>query len=389
MGKSKEDGARVDQQEGPPVPLGERGGMRVDDIQQVDLFVDEAERLLIEKCLDRRWLSEGPYAQVLREKIGALLGVKHVMFAPNGTLGLFLASLGLDLEPGSEIVIPSFTFYGTATACVYAGLKPVFIDADPKTFNSSADDFRKAITPRTRAFMPVHIYGQMGEMNEIMDVAREHGIKVIEDAAQALSVNRNGKFAGTFGDIGVFSLFSDKVITTGEGGVVVTNDSALSERLSLIRNQGRPNAGTFLHPALGMNFRITDLQAAVGLAQLEKLGRITADRTRKWEMYTDGLSGIGDITFMERVPGSTLIPFRFPILTHQRDKLMQVLEANGIQTRGFFYPMHLQPKFIKDPPDRLPVAEDLHSRGICLPIHYQLTDAQVGKIIDVIRQHFG
>ena len=309
--------------------------MRVDDIQQVDLFVDEAERLLIEKCLDRRWLSEGPYAQVLREKIGALLGVKHVMFAPNGTLGLFLASLGLDLEPGSEIVIPSFTFYGTATACVYAGLKPVFIDADPKTFNSSADDFRKAITPRTRAFMPVHIYGQMGEMNEIMDVAREHGIKVIEDAAQALSVNRNGKFAGTFGDIGVFSLFSDKVITTGEGGVVVTNDSALSERLSSFAIKAVQTLGTFLHPALGMNFRITDLQAAVGLAQLEKLGRITADRTRKWEMYTDGLSGIGDITFMERVPGSTLIPFRFPILTHQRDKLMQVLEANGIQTRGF------------------------------------------------------
>jgi perosamine synthetase len=282
-------------------------------IPQVDLFIDRAELALMEQSIHNRWLTEGPYAKAFQEAIRAQTGSKHVMFAPNGTLGLFLALLGLDLEPGSEIVMPTFTFYGSATAAVFAGLKPVFVDVDPATFNVRASDLETAIGPRTRALMPVHIYGQSCEMREIMALARKHKLLVVEDAAQALGTTLHGKTADTYGDIGVYSTFSDKVITTGEGGILVTDSDELADRLRLLRNQGRPHAGTFVHPSLGMNFRITDLQAAIGVAQMKKLPQILADRAKKWKLYSEALRGVGDLQFMSIVPGSSIVPFRFPL----------------------------------------------------------------------------
>jgi perosamine synthetase len=357
-------------------------------IPQVDLFIDRAELALMEQSIHNRWLTEGPYAKAFQEAIRAQTGSKHVMFAPNGTLGLFLALLGLDLEPGSEIVMPTFTFYGSATAAVFAGLKPVFVDVDPATFNVRASDLETAIGPRTRALMPVHIYGQSCEMREIMALARKHKLLVVEDAAQALGTTLHGKTAGTYGDIGVYSTFSDKVITTGEGGILVTDSDELADRLRLLRNQGRPHAGTFVHPSLGMNFRITDLQAAIGVAQMKKLPQILADRAKKWKLYSEALRGVGDLQFMSIVPGSSIVPFRFPILTGRRDALASHMEARGIQTRGFFYPMHLQPKLKAATPVRLPVAEGLCERGLCLPVYVNLTDARVGEITDAIREFF-
>lgn len=357
-------------------------------ISQVDLFIDEQERALVDACLGDRWLTEGPRARAFQEAIRAHIGDTHVMFAPNGTLGLYLALLGLDLPRGSEILLPSFTFYGSATAAVFAGLKPVFVDVDPQTFNATAAAFEAAVGPDTRAIMPVHVYGQACDMTGIIDVARRHNLKVVEDAAQAFTVRHRGKPAGTFGDVGVFSLFSDKVITTGEGGILVTGSDELAARLRLIRNQGRENSGTFIHPELGMNFRITDLQAAIGLIQLQKLPAILAERARKWQLYKDLIDGIGDIAFMQVDSASTLIPFRFPILSSRRDQLAAALEANKIQTRGFFYPMHLQPKLRADPPQKLPVSEDLHRRGLCLPIHHHLTDSHIERIAGVMRGCF-
>lgn len=358
-------------------------------VSQVDLFIDASEQRLIDTCIKERWLTEGPNARAFADKIKAETGAAHVYFAPNGTLGLFLALLALDLEPGSEIVMPSFTFYGTATSAIFAGLKPVYIDVDPDTFNATPTAFAAAITPRTRALMPVHIYGQVCDMPGIMAVAKANNLKVVEDAAQAFGATLNGKSAGTFGDIGVFSFFSDKIITTGEGGCLITNDDDLAARVALLRNQGRPNSGTFVHPALGMNFRITDLQAAIGLSQIAKLPTILADRKRKWQMYSEGLAGIDGVDYMKVLPGSSLVPFRFPILTADRAGLEKALNERGIQTRGFFYPMHLQPKLAQVPPQMLPVSEDLHARGTCLPIHYHLNDAHIEMVISAIRDNFG
>ena len=357
-------------------------------ISQVDLFVDEAERALLERCIGSRWLTEGPLAAAYQEAIRQRTGARHAFFAPNGTLGLFLALLALELEPGAEIVMPTFTFYGSATAAVFAGLKPVYIDVDPASFNATPEAFDAAVTPRPRAFMPVHIYGQACDLPGIVSVARQRNLRVVEDAAQAFGVTFQGRAAGTFGDIGVYSTFSDKVITTGEGGILVTDSAELAGRLALLRNQGRPNAGSFVHPGLGMNFRITDLQAAVGLAQIEKLPAILADRERKWRQYSEGLRGVGDLRLMAVHPSSSIVPFRFPILTAARDALCRHLESQGIETRGFFYPLHLQPKLRAATPARLPVAEKLHAEGICLPVHVHLSAAQVDEIVGAIRAFF-
>ncbi len=358
-------------------------------ISQVDLYIGESEKSLVGTSIDSRWLTEGPHSKNFQARLAELTGARHVFFAPNGTLALFLAALALEPDNGDEIVIPTFTFYGSATASLFAGFKPVFIDVDPETFNARPEAFEAAIGPRTKAFMPVHVYGQACDMEGIMEVARRKGIQVIEDAAQALTVKLNGKQAGTFGDIGVFSLFSDKVITTGEGGILVTNVDEIADRIRLLRNQGRPNSGTFIHPSLGMNFRITDLQAAIGVAQMEKLPKILEDRAKKWRLYSEGLSGVGDIRLMKVLKGSEIVPFRFPIVTADRENLSKTLEHAGIQTRGFFYPMHLQPKLRGPQTQSLPVAERLSAQGLCLPVHVHVTDAQVADIIGVIRRHFG
>jgi perosamine synthetase len=358
-------------------------------IRQVDLFLDAEEQRGVDACLQERWLTEGPRAKAFAAAIQDRLQVKHATFAPNGTLGLFLALLGLDLEPGSEILIPTFTFYGSATAAIFAGLKPVFVDVDPQTLNARPEHFAAAIGPKTRAIMPVHVYGQCGDMPGIMKLAHKHDLKVIEDAAQAFSVTYGNRCAGTFGDIGVFSLFSDKVMTTGEGGIVVTQSDEIFARVKLLRNQGRENSGTFIHPALGMNFRITDMQAAIGLAQLQKLPLILEDRARKWRLYSEGLRGIGDIQTMAVDAKSSLAAFRFPILSRARERIADALADAGIEIRRFFYPMHLQPKLRSEPPQSLPVAEDLYARGICLPIHYRLSEQDILAVVAAVRGAFG
>lgn len=360
----------------------------LEKIQQVDLYLDERERFEVDKALADRWLTEGPNCARLQKLIAERLDVRHVFFAPNGTLGLFLSLLALDLPRGSEILIPTFTFYGSAMAAVFAGLKPVFVDADPRTFQATAASMRAQISPSTRAIMPVHIFGQVCEIAEIVELAREHRLVVVEDAAQAYSVRYNGKAAGTFGDIGVFSMFSDKLVTMGEGGVLVTDNDELADRIRLLRNQGRPNAGTFVHPSLGMNFRITDLQAAIGCVQHAKLDQIRADRSHRWNRYTQGLAGVGDLNFMAITEGSELGAFRFPILTNECDKLRAHLEETGIQSRRFFYPMHLQPKLREEPAISLPNAERLSEKGLLLPLHHHISDQHIDRIVTTIRAFF-
>jgi perosamine synthetase len=357
-------------------------------IPQVDIAVDKAELERIAGCIDLRWLSEGPCAKQFVEELQAFLNTKHLVLAPNGTLALWLAVYALDLPPGSDILVPSFTFYGTATSVVFAGHKPVFVDVDPHTYCARAEDFERALTPNTRAMMPVHIYGQAADMTGIMAFAKKHNLKVLEDAAQGFGVTHKGQQTGTFGDMGIVSFFSDKTITTGEGGAIYTNDTSTFERLRLLRNQGRPNAGTFVHPALGMNFRLTDMQAAVGLAQLKKYDTIKASRLKNWKLYEDGLKGVGDIVPMQVHKDSNLIPFRFPITSQHKKKLVEAMEKENIETRGFFYPMHLQPQLKSNPPQTLPVAEKLSETGMCLPVHMHITESDIARVVDVLKRAF-
>lgn len=353
-------------------------------ITQVEPFFDDDEIFGLEASVKRGWLTEGPCAAEFLSAIQRDTGSRYAVLAPNGTLGLFLGLLALDLPRDGEILIPSFTFYASASAAIFAGLRPVFVDVDPGTFNLDVEALEAHITDRTVAIMPVHIYGHSAPVDQVRELADRYQLRIIEDAAQAYGIRYNGHHAGTWGDVGVISFFADKTITTGEGGVVLTQDRDIYERLCLLRNQGRLSSGTFKHDGLGMNFRVTDLQCAVGLAQLRKLPAITAAKQRNHARYVENLRNIDGIRWMRTQPGSDHIPFRFALLSNRRDAVVDALERDGVQTRSFFYPLHLQPALTNYARGPLPVAEALYSEGICLPVHTGLKPSDVDEISEII-----
>lgn len=361
--------------------------MQFHQIQQVQPWLGRSELEALNGCIERNWLTEGPAASAFRQSLSQLTGAPHVALAPNGTLGLFLALLALDLPRGSEIIIPGFTFMASASAAVFAGLKPVLIDVDPNTFTARPEAFERAITPRTSALMPVHIYGQAAYAAEIAAVGKRHGLAVIEDAAQACGVRYRGQHAGTFGDVGVISFFADKTITMGEGAVVLSRDQLLARRISLLRNQGRESSGSFIHEALGMNFRVTDMQCAVGQAQIARLPQVKADRLRRYQLFQESLKGLEQLRFMRVDPNSEFVPFRFPILCPRMPELREALETAGVQTRSMFYPLHRQPclQGLVEAVD-LPICDTLYGEGLCLPIHQGVQDSDVHHMVEVIRR---
>lgn len=359
-------------------------------VRQVEPYFDDDEANGLEDTIRRGWLTEGPHAADFLSAIKADTGAQHAVLAPNGTLGLFLALLALDLPRDSEIMIPAFTFFASASAAVFAGLKPVFVDADPETFNLDVDALDGLVTERTAAIMPVHVYGHSPQLDRITEFAARHGLVVLEDAAQAYGVAYQGRHAGTWGDVGVISFFADKTITTGEGGVVLTGDADLYEVLRLLRNQGRPHSGTFIHDALGMNFRITDLQCAVGRAQLRKLPGIIASKRANHARYAANLADVPGVRWLQVQAGSTHVPFRFAMVSERQAEVVAALEQQGIETRSFFYPLHLQPALREYASEPLPVAEELYRKGLCLPVHQGLRPSEIDQISGIIRDvHVG
>jgi len=211
-------------------------------------FVGDEEYAAIRDCFDANWITEGPKSKLFVAKLRELMDVKHAALAPNGTLAIYLGLRAMNIGPGDEIIVPAFTFLGSASAVEMTGATPIFCDIDPATLQVRAEHFAARLTARTKAIMPVHIYGMTCDMAPIMELARQQGLLVIEDAAQAIGVRYNNQHAGTFGDVGTFSFFADKTITTGEGGLVVTNNERFAENLLYLRNQGRIDRGSFIHP---------------------------------------------------------------------------------------------------------------------------------------------
>ena len=373
---------------------------------QVQPSIGEKEYEYIKDALDRSWLSEGKYTQLLCEKIQNITKAKYVLPVPNCTLGLYLCLKSLDLPNNSEVIVTDFTFFASASTIVSAGLKPVFVDVSDETFQIDISKIEEKITKDTKAIMPVHVYGHGSEIDKIVQLAKKYNLKVIEDAAQVLGVsycpesnckpksstcsldNCLKKHLGTFGDFGVFSLYADKTITMGEGGIIVTNSKSSYEKIQLLRNQGRLNSGTFIHDVIGMNFRITDLQAAVGCAQLDTLDSVKIQRNKTYEKYMNELRDINEIGFMKVQKNSEFIPFRFPILVNDIDDVMKLLEDNNIQTRRFFYPMSMQPPLKKFSKAFNVNSNSLYKKGICLPIHADVSDNDIELISNILKEHY-
>ena len=344
------------------------------------------------------WLTEGPRSAAFSARLNTLIDSPHGVFAPNGTLALVLGLLSLGIGPGDEVIVPDTTFIGSANAVVMVGATPILVDVDPEYFCICPERAAVAIADRTRAIMPVRMCGGCADMTAVIALAARHDLLVIEDAAQALGVSWHGRPAGSIGDVGCFSFFADKTITTGEGGYVTCRDKAVHERLLLLRNQGRFDRGSFIHQAIGYNFRITDLQAAIGLAQLDRLDDLVAGKARVLARMRDGLADLTDVRIIGPQPGSTFVPFRTVLIGDRIEALAGHLEAAGVQTRSFFYPLHRQPCFT-EVPDRLggiarlddalfPNAIHGFDHGLCLPVFPTLTDHEIDRMTAAIRRFY-
>lgn len=361
-------------------------------VPQLAPWLGEDEYAAVKECFDNNWITEGPKAKEFTDKLLKLMDVKYGVFAPNGTLALYIGLRVLGVGPGDEVIVPDFTFLASATSVEMTGATPVFVDVNRKNFQIDLSNADKLVTKKTKAIMPVHIFGTVADMKSVVKFAKKHKLKIIEDACQAVGVHRDGKHAGTFGDIGCFSFFADKTITTGEGGFVVTNDKDLYEKLVYMRQQGRLDRGSFVHPKIGYNFRMTDIQIAVGIVQLGKLKEIKIRKLKTLALYTKLLTGVNGVTFFEPDEGAETIPFRVCILVDKAHELMAYMRQNDIEPRSFFYPMHKQLGFsylkfkgksYKD--SDFPNAVYGYDHGICLPVFPTITEEQVRYVCDVIK----
>jgi perosamine synthetase len=340
----------------------------------------------LSETIKANWITGGPKVKAFQEKIAKLCKVKHAIACCNGTQALYLGLKILEIGEGDEVIVPDFTFIASANSVVWAGAKPIFVDIDIKTFNIDPEAIEKAITEKTKAIMPVHIYGQAADMGKIMEIAKKHNLFVIEDAAQGIGVSFDKKPVGGIGDVGCLSFYADKTITTGEGGMVLTNSDELAKKCIILLNQGRTQRGWYFHEEIGYNFRLTDLQAAVGLAQFKKLPSIIKKKKNNEKLYKKYLSSVEEISFPFIDERGFNVPFRINILIKDPQKLADFLEKKGIMTKRLFYPLHLQPCYNikKDFPNSL----EIYQTGISLPCSVNLKESQIRYICSAIKDFF-
>ncbi|MCL4499415.1 MAG: DegT/DnrJ/EryC1/StrS family aminotransferase [Chloroflexi bacterium] len=341
------------------------------------------EKQYVLDCLESSWISSsGKYIKPFEEAFASYVGTKHAVAVSNGTVALHLALLALGVGPGDEVIVPTFTYIATANAVTYVGATPVLVDCEPDTWCMSAEDFAAKITPRTKAVIPVHLYGHPCDMDPIRAPADRKGIAVIEDAAEAIGTKYKGKMAGSIGNMATFSFYGNKTITTGEGGMVVCDDDELAGAVRLYKGQGMSRTKRYWFDVVGYNYRMTNIQAAIGLAQLERVDSYVAKKRENAANYTELLEGIEGLVLPTEREYAINSYWMYSVLIDDnfgmgRDDVMRELEVKGIETRPFFYPMHVMPPYryhaAKGP---FPVAEKVTAKGINLPSSTVLTREQ-------------
>ena len=354
------------------------------------------ERKYLLECLDTGWISsEGPFIQRFEDSFARRVAREFGIAVSNGSVALDAAVVALGIGPGDEVILPSFTIISCAAAVVRAGATPVLVDCDPITFNMRVDQVEARITPRTKAIMVVHLYGLPVDMPALLALARQHGLKVIEDAAEMHGQTCQGRPCGSFGDISTFSFYPNKHITTGEGGMIVVDDPALAERCRSLRNLCFKPEQRFVHDELGWNLRMTNLQAALGLAQLEQLDGFVQRKRQMGARYTERLAGTPGLQLPLAADAlAENIYWVYPLVLDDSVPLdakgvMKRLGERGIGTRPFFWPMHEQPVLRKMglfDGETYPVAERIARRGFYIPSGMALTDAQIDECAAAVRE---
>lgn len=361
--------------------------------------ITEAEIDAVVNVLRTNQLSLGPKLDAFERATSDYVGARHAVAVNSGTSGLHLCIRCLGIGAGDEVIVPSFTFIAAANVIRMEGATPIFVDIDPNTLNLDPRKVEAAITPRTRAVLVVHTFGRPAEIAPLLAIAKHHCLRVIEDACEAIGAEYRGRKVGTFGDAGVFAFYPNKQITTGEGGMIVTNDAALAEMARALRNQGRGNPGQWLeHSLVGYNYRLSEIQCALGLEQLLRVEGILARRAEVAAWYDQCLHGKHDLILPElQIPEGRISWFVYVVRLserfqrHHRDAIVATLREQGIACGRYFAPIHLQPAYrdLPKPNDPLTVTEHAAQRSIALPFFNRISLDDVrevcGKLQDAVR----
>jgi perosamine synthetase len=346
------------------------------------------EKAYVLDCLESSWISSnGKYIERFERTFADYCGVRSALSCANGTVALHLALLALGVGPGDEVIVPTLTYVATANAVVYCGATPVFVDSESQTWNMDPSQLAALVTPRTRGIIVVHLYGHPADMDPILEVARKHGLFVVEDAAEAHGATYKGRKAGSFGDIATFSFYGNKVITTGEGGMVCTDDEALARKVRQLKGQGQDLQRRYWFPIVGYNYRMTNVAAAIGLAQLERIDWHVARRREVAAWYRKHLDSLAGVRFSPQMPWAESVYWLSSVVLElhgaSRDTVMSRMLERGVETRPFFYPMHTLPPYLR-PGAVYPVAERVARAGINLPSSALLVEAQVRRVVETL-----
>jgi perosamine synthetase len=349
---------------------------------------NEAQYLL--ECIESGWVSgNGRFVPLFEDSYARYCGVGHGVAVSSGTAALHLALLALGVGPGDEVILPTLTYVATANAVVYCGATPVFADCDPQTWTIDPESLEPLITARTRGLIVVHLFGHPANMDPILEIATRRGLFVLEDAAQAHGAEYKRRRVGGLGDAAIFSFFGNKIITTGEGGMVVTRNPEIADRVRLLRGQGMDPCRRYWFPVIGYNYRMTNLQAAVGLAQLERIEQRLTVREQVAHWYDQRLKPLEDFLLRPHTEQwARRVHWLYTILLREtveidRDDVAAALWEQGIETRPVFWPIHLLPPYT--PAVRsLPVSESIARRGLSLPTHPWVTQDDVDRVANAL-----
>ena len=348
-------------------------------------YIGDAEKEAVMEVLESGFLVQGPRTVAFEEKFAQNCEVKNAVAVSSGTSALLIALLANGVGPGAEVITSAFTFAATANAIIFAGATPVFVDIDEDTFNLNPDEVEKAVTSRTKAVLPVHLYGYMCDMDRLVDIAKRHNLVIVEDACQSVMATFKGKKAGSFGT-GTFSLYATKNIMSGEGGMITTNDDEVAQKCRLLRNHGM--ARRYYHDFLGFNFRMTDLQSAIGLAQIERLDGFTSKRRQNAEYFNQHL---GSVITPKTKPDYGHVWHQYTIRVNgkrNRDDALKQLNEDGIGA-GVYYPVPLHHQaYIRDLVGdiSLPITERMAKEVISLPVHPLLTESELAYIVEQVNK---
>jgi perosamine synthetase len=350
--------------------------------------IDESDVQAVVEVLRSGRLALGPRLEQFERRMADYVGVRHAVGVSSGTAALHLIVRALGIGPGDEVLVPSFTFVASVNAILFEGATPVFVDIEPETYNLSPSDLERRVSPRTRAIMAVDVFGHPAEWDAILEIARRHCLDVIDDSCEALGAEYRGVKLGRLGRVAAFAFYPNKQMTTGEGGMLVTDDEALARLARSLRNQGRDEMGAWLHhPRLGYNYRLDELSAALGLSQLGRLETLLARRERVARLYTERLQGCSGVRPPIVRPHVKMSWFVYVVTLDEgidREAVMRILESRGVPVRAYFPPAHLQPyNHGRHGPGAggLPVTEAAARRTLALPFHNRLTEAEIERVV--------